>query len=148
MQRKIMPDVVRDQELSFAAPATTVTEAARLMARRQIGALMVMEGDRLAGIVTERDIAGRVVAVGADPATTSVGEIMTRDPDTLAPSDTADHALKMMSARGYRHLPVVADGRVLGMVSVRDLFDAVLHELEDEIGERDAFIHGTGAGLA
>jgi CBS domain-containing protein len=147
MQRKIIPDVVRDQELSFAAPHATVREAAQAMARRRISALMVLDRDRLVGIFTERDLAAKVVAMGLDPDATLVSAVMTPDPDTLAPDDTAHQALMMMRTAGYRHLPVVDRSRVVGMVSVRDLYDTALSELEDDIRDRDAFIHGVGYGL-
>ncbi len=147
MQRKIIPDVVHGQELSFASPSATVREAAQAMARRRISALMVIDKDRLVGIFTERDLATKVVAVGLDPDTTLVSSVMTPDPDTLAPDDTAHQALSMMRSAGYRHLPVVDHDRVVGMVSVRDLYDTALTELEDDIRDRDAFIHGVGYGL-
>ncbi len=147
MQRKIIPDVVQRQELSFASPHATVREATQAMARRRISALMVIDRDRLVGIFTERDLAAKVVAIGLDPDTTPVSAVMTPDPDTLAPDDTAHQALMMMRASGYRHLPVVDRSRVVGMVSVRDLYDTALSELEDDIRDRDAFIHGVGYGL-
>ena len=146
MQRKIIPDVVRSQTLCCLAPGTTVRDAARIMAQRHIGAVMVTEGDRLLGIFTERDLAKKVVASSLDPDKVTIGDTMTPDPDTIAPDGTADDALRMMRDHGYRHLPVMREARIVGMVSVRDLYDAVLSELEDEIHDRDAFIHGVGYG--
>jgi CBS domain-containing protein len=147
MQHKIIPDVVKEQELTLLSERTTVREAVEVMAQRHIGAVMIANNDRLIGIFTERDLLKRVVARGLDPARVVLGEVMTRSPDTLAPDDEVHNALDLMSRRGYRHLPVVDEGRVVGMVSVRDLYAAVLHEMEDEIHDRDAFIHGTGYGL-
>lgn len=147
MQRKIIPDVVKEQELTLLSERTSVREAVELMAQRRIGAVMISSNDRLIGIFTERDLLMRVVARGLDPSRVVLGEVMTRNPDTLAPDDVAHNALDLMSRRGYRHLPVVEEGRVVGMVSVRDLYAAVLCEMEDEIHDRDAFIHGTGYGL-
>lgn len=147
MQRKIIPDVVSEQELTLLNERTTVREAVDHMARRHIGAVMIVHDDKLIGIFTERDLLKRVVAPGLDPARVVLGEVMTRNPDTLAPDDEVHNALDLMSRRGYRHLPVVDDRRVIGMVSVRDLYSAVLHEMEDEIHDRDNFIHGTGYGL-
>ena len=147
MQRKIVPHVVHEQELAFAAPQLSVRDAAQLMARRRIGAVMIGDADRLLGIFTERDLAVKVVAAGLDPETTPLSQVMTPSPDTLAPDDTAHHALSMMRERGYRHLPVADGTRIVGMVSVRDLYDSVLDELENDIRDRDAFIHGTGYGL-
>ena len=146
MQHKIVPDVVQGQELSFVAPDSTVRDAVKLMSRRRISAAMVMAEGRLVGIFTERDLALKVVARDLNPSTTAVEAVMTRDPDTLEPDDTAHHALMLMRERGYRHLPVVHGDTVIGMVSVRDLYDTVLSELEDDIRERDAFIHGLGYG--
>lgn len=146
MQRKIVPDIVSGQSLSTLRPTASVRDAARLMAERQIGAVMVTEGDKLVGIFTERDLAKKVVAAEADPDKTTLAQVMTPDPDTIGPGGTCNEALRMMRDHKYRHLPVVGNGRLVGMVSVRDLYDAVLSELEDEIHERDAFIHGVGYG--
>jgi len=148
MQRKIVPHVVDKQELALASPQTSVREAARIMARRRIGAVMVMESDRLVGIFTERDLATKIVAQGLNPDSTELSQVMTQSPDTLAPDDTALHALSMMREHGYRHLPVADGERIVGIVSVRDLYDCVLGELEDDIRDRDAFIHGVGYGLS
>lgn len=146
MQHKIVPDVVHGQELSIVAPDSTVRDAVKLMSRRRVSAAMVMDEGRLIGIFTERDLALKVVARDLNPSTTAVETVMTRDPDTLEPDDTAHHALTLMRERGYRHLPVVHGDKVIGIVSVRDLYDTVLSELEDDIRERDAFIHGVGYG--
>ncbi len=107
-----------------------------------------MEGDRLVGIVTERDMTARVVAVGVDPETTRVRDIMTADPDTLAPDKTAADAIRMMREHNYRHLPVVDGGTVVGMVSVRDLYAVYNAELEQDLKDRNAFIYRENYGMA
>jgi CBS domain-containing protein len=147
MHKKIVPDVVRDQKLAQVSETMTVREAASLMAGRHIGAVMVMDGPRLTGIFTERDLMGRVVAPGLDPNTTRLSQVMTRDPDTIGADDTALDALQMMRKSGYRHLPVAKDGKIVGMISVRDLYGSVLDELEEDLKDRDAFIQGTTYGL-
>jgi CBS domain-containing protein len=147
MHKKIVPDVVRDQKLAQVPETMTVREAASLMAGRHIGAVMVMDGLRLTGIFTERDLMGRVVAPGLDPNTTRLAQVMTRNPDTIGADDTALDALQMMRKSGYRHLPVAKDGRIVGMISVRDLYSSVLDELEEDLKDRDAFIQGTTYGL-
>lgn len=147
MQRRIHPDVVQGQELSFVTSSTSVRDAVKTMARRRISAVMVRDAGRLVGIFTERDLALKVIAADLSPDATTVATVMTRDPDTLAPDDTAHHALTLMRERHYRHLPVVDGESVIGIVSVRDLYDTVLSELEDDIRERDAYIHGVGYGL-
>lgn len=149
MKYKIVPDVIgSSQDLAIVRAGVSVREAARLMAQRKIGAVMVGEKARLEGIFTERDILTKVVATNRDPDTVTVGEVMTRNPDTIGPNASAHEALQRMSDRGYRHLPVTENGQIVGMVSVRDIYGAMLRELEDELHERDAFIQGSaGYGL-
>lgn len=146
MQRRIVPHIVRDQTLTTIDAGVSVAEAARLMADRTIGALLVTAGDRLSGIVTERDVLFKVVAAGRTPAETPVADIMTANPDTVSPDSPAYDALERMHTRGYRHLPVVDGDRLVGIVSIRDLYAAVKVELEEGIQEREAFIAGSGYG--
>lgn len=148
MIRRIVPDVICDQILQKVSPRDTVRQAARLMRDKKIAAVLVMEGDRLTGIVTERDMTVRVVAAGLDADETPVREIMTADPDTLAPGDTASDAIRMMRSRNYRHLPVVDDDQVVGMVSVRDLYAVYNGELEQDLKDRNAYIYGESYGAA
>lgn len=120
MARRIIPDVVRNQRLVTLAPANSVREAARFMQHRNVGAVLVMEGEKLVGIFTERDMVGRVVADGLDPDITPLGQVMTANPVTVLPGELAPVALRLMDDRGFRHLPVVDQGRVVGIVSRRD----------------------------
>jgi CBS domain-containing protein len=147
MQRMIVPDIIHKQVLIFAQETATAREAARLMADNKVSAVMIVDRGVLHGIFTERDLAVKVVAAGLDPDRVTLGDVMTPDPDTLRPNDTANSALQKMRNGGYRHLPVVDDTTVVGMVSVRDLYSAVLGEAEDDIRELDSFIHGPGYGL-
>lgn len=140
---KIVPDLVHDQTIAEVAPAATVAEVARMMAQRRVAAVVVLEGGRLAGIVTERDMTTRVVAAGRDPETTAIADIMTANPDTLRPDQHPLEALRMMAERGYRHLPVVeGDAQVIAMISVRDLYTFIRAELERDLKERDSYIFG------
>lgn len=146
---RIVPDIIPStQDLYVVKPDISVREAARLMRDHNIAAVMICHGDQLAGIMTERDIAARVVAQGRDPETTPVSAVMTPDPDTLAPGDAAASALRMMREHNYRHLPVVEDGRPVGMVSIRDLYAVVQSELESDIANRDAYIFGENYGAS
>jgi len=120
----------------------TVAESVAAMSAKSYGCIVIVDDDnRVSGIVTERDIARRVVADARDPMKTMLGDIMTRDPDTLAPHDTAYDALDLMRLRGYRHLPVVDGDRLVGIVSVRDLYEvtrsAVQESLEDNRRQHD-----------
>jgi CBS domain-containing protein len=120
MNRRIIPDVVHDQDLLRLPPTATVREAAREMRARHVGAVLVVAAERLEGIFTERDVVNRIVAEGIDPDRTQLAEVMTRNPDTIGPNDTALEALRRMQDGGYRHLPVVDGGRLVGIVSRRD----------------------------
>jgi CBS domain-containing protein len=134
---KIIPDVVHDQKLCAMQANGRIDEAARRMSFFNVGAIVIVdEQGRLVGIVTERDITRRVVAEGLDPAKTRLGDVMSRNPDTLRPDDTAAYALALMRTRGYRHLPVVDNGRLVGMVSARDLYEITALELEQAINDK------------
>ncbi len=146
MKRSIVPDVVQDQDLVLLVPETTVREAAGMLAARHVGAVLVTDDGtatgRLDGIFTERDMVNRVVAQGLDPNHTPVATVMTREPACVRPEATALDALRLMRHGGYRHLPVVADGRLLGIVSMRDFLGAEFGELESEMAYMDAFVEG------
>ncbi|MCP5366897.1 MAG: CBS domain-containing protein [Hyphomicrobiales bacterium] len=147
MNRRIMPDIVKDQSICRLPTTASVQDGARQMAADDVAALVVADDTGgMVGIVTERDLTRRVLAEGRDAATTSLGDIMTKDPDTLAPDDSAVEALELMRMRRYRHLPVVDGGQVVGMVSIRDLYDAVKDELERGIRETEAFVFGDRYG--
>jgi CBS domain-containing protein len=133
IDRTIVPDVIRVQKLLTLTRDATVGEAARLMAERQVGAVLVVEGGRLLGIFTERDVVARCVAPGRDSAATTLGEVMTPDPDTLRPDDSVRSALELMSLHKYRHLPVIDGQRLVGIVSIRDLYSSVMDQLEADI---------------
>jgi CBS domain-containing protein len=148
MTRRIVPDVIRDQTLTWVSPTETARNAAKLMRERKVAAVLVMEAERLIGIITERDMTSRIVAADRDPDTTKCREIMTANPDTLSPSDTAQDAINMMRSRNYRHLPVVEGIKVVGMVSVRDLYAVYNGELQQDLRDRDAFIYGENYGTA
>lgn len=142
-KRKLMPDVVKDQELACLPPTASVRAAVLLMVERRISAVLVTEGKRLKGIFTERDIAARVAAQDKNLDKTTLAEVMTANPDTLPPDATALEALELMESHRYRHLPVASsDGEALGMVSIRDLFAVVRASLEEEIKDREAFMFG------
>jgi len=147
MQRKIIPDIVKRQTIGSLKPENTEYEAATMMVKANIGAVVIIDKQgRLTGIATERDMTRRVVAKGLDPKQTKLADIMTKNPDTLAPDDSAFDALELMQARNYRHLPVVEGGKCVGMVSVRDLYSAAKSSLEESIKETEAFVFGDRYG--
>lgn len=120
MQVRTVRTIIEGKEI-FAAPASLrVAEAARLMKNRRVGAILVLEYSRLVGIFTERDALFRVVAEGRDPEATLIGEVMTREPRTIHPDKPFSDALAMMHQGRFRNIPVVEDGRPIGMVSASD----------------------------
>jgi CBS domain-containing protein len=114
------------RNLLTVTPETSLTEAARQMEARGVGAVLVMAGAQLAGILTERDIL-RAVAKG-DIATATVDAWMTRDPETVEPSETTAQAATLMIHGGFRHLPVLDAGEPVGIVSIRDLMRFVVDD--------------------
>ena len=111
----------REREIHAVEPGATVTECVSRMNALNIGAMLVMEGDELRGIFTERDAMTRVLGGGLDPSVTPVGDVMTPDPVCVGPELSLSEARALITHRRIRHLPVVKDGRVLGMVSSCDL---------------------------
>lgn len=147
MQRKIVPDIVQPVDVASVTAEDTVLDAAKAMRDKKIAALIVVDADgNLIGIVTERDVVFRLTAEGKDAATTKIADIMTPNPDTLAPGDSASDALELMQTRNYRHLPVVEGNKCIAVVSVRDLFNSVKESLEESIRETEAFVFGDRYG--
>jgi CBS domain-containing protein len=138
MPIRSLRSIVAGQEAPLMIPASSsVTEAARRMRERNVGAAMVVDDARLAGIFTERDALFRVLALALDPASTAVRDVMTRNPQTIHPDKPFDEALRMMHEGRFRNVPVVEDGRPLGMVSVRDALDRDLLELREVLETRE-----------
>ena len=130
MTNRSMSEILRRQVPLILPPEASMREACAAMATRGVGAVLVVRGGRLAGIFTGRD-AVRVLADGVDPAT-PLAAVMTRDPATLGPTHTAIDALRMMQDGGFRHVPVVRDGAVLGVVSRGDFRGLEQDRLEAE----------------
>src|SRR5512135_930951 len=120
MPIRSLRSIVAGQTPITASKTTTVVDAARLMKRHNVGAILVVDGTRLIGIFTERDALFRVLAAGRDPGTTPLAAVMTPQPQTIHPDEPFLNALRMMHKGGFRHLPVAEFDRPLGMVSVRD----------------------------
>jgi CBS domain-containing protein len=131
-------DVIEPRKPVVAAPDATVREAARLMKKARVGAILVVSAGRLAGIFTERDALFRVVAKDLDPRTTPLSAVMTPDPVTVTPDETFGHALLLMYENGFRHVPVVENGRAVGVVSARHALDPELEEFAVEAERRKA----------
>jgi CBS domain-containing protein len=137
MQTRLIRTIIQGQTVATASPDTTVSEAAAHMRNVRVGALAVLISDKLVGIFTERDALFRVLAAGRDPATTTVAEVMTSNPQTIPPNRPLSHALHLMHEGGYRHMPVVENGYLVGMVSVRDALGPELKQFQDELESKD-----------
>lgn len=117
-----------------------VLEVIRLMAEHHIGSVLVMQGGELVGIATERDYARKVILQGRSSAETPVAQVMSSPVVTVTPTDTAQTCMAMMTQRRIRHLPVVDEGKVVGMVSIGDLVKAVIEDQQHEIAQLQQYI--------
>jgi CBS domain-containing protein len=132
MRRREIADLISGNVVQLPASAT-VLDAARLMYQHRIGCLPIIEAGKLRGIFTERDALYRVMAVGRDPGITPLSGVMTPHPDTVMPETRAVDALRIMREGGFRHLPVVSEGEVIGMVSLRDFAGVEIEEVDEQL---------------
>jgi CBS domain-containing protein len=121
-------------------PELSVLEAIKILATENIGAAVVMSGDRLAGILSERDYTRKVILKGRSSAETAAWEIMSSPVQTVGPDDTVNTCMRLMTERRFRHLPVVEGERVAGMLSIGDLVRAVIEEQQQEIAQLQQYI--------
>lgn len=132
----------KSSEIISIRQDASVLDAIRLMADRAVGSLLVMDGDELQGIVTERDYARKVIIKGRSSETTQVGEIMTTDLITTTTKQTVRACMSLMTERRIRHLPVISAGRVVGLISIGDLVQAIISEQQEEIEQLGQYISG------
>ena len=133
MHMRSLADVIRDQTTLTITAGATVQEACTAMHRHRYGAVLIVEGEKLRGIFTGRD-AMHALAVGLDPVRTLVGQVMTADPCCLTPAHRAIDALRLMNDGGFRHVPIVEDGRVRGIVSRYDFRSIENNRIDEEKG--------------
>jgi CBS domain-containing protein len=135
---------IMQKRLVVTTPGETVAVAAKRMSDHLLGALLVVEGKKLVGIFSERDLLVRVVAAGKDPAATLVGEVATRDPVTVAETAEIQDCYRIIKERGFRHLPVVAaDGSPVGVISSRDFLQVMVLGLAEQV-DLGKFFHQIG----
>ena len=132
---------LKGHEVIAVQPADTVLQAANLMNDRNIGGVVVLEGDRLVGIFTERDVLRRVVAQGLDPTATTVAEVMTTSVITCPPELTLDDCASLMTTRGVRHLPVQDTSGLTGLVTIRDLLAYKVSEQQATLEQMTHYLY-------
>jgi len=123
-------------------PDDSVLDAIRVMAEKNIGAVVVMQGDELLGIMSERDYARKVIVKGRASDNTAVADIMTADVLTTSGAETVNKCMGMMTKKKIRHLPVVEDDTVVGMISIGDLVQAIIADQQEEIEHLEHYISG------
>ena len=138
--RQLLAD--KPAEVHAVAPEAPVIEAIRLMADKSVGALVVLRGGALAGILSERDYARKVVLQGRSSADTPVSAIMTAEVLTVAPDTSVPACMRKMTERRIRHLPVVEDGHVVGVISIGDLVKAVMADQQEQLEQLQRYIAG------
>ena len=138
--RQILAD--KSGDLWSVGPDDSVYEAIRSMAEKGVGALLVMDGDDLAGMITERDYARKIVLEGRKSSETKVREVMTGEVTTIGPDRTAADGLAIMTDGRFRHLPVVDNGKVIGVVSIGDLVKAVIADQQSLIEQLERYVTG------
>ncbi len=126
-------DILKDRKVYSVETTRTVLEAARFMMEHNIGAVPILRNGELAGILSERDVMNRVVAVGRTPGTTAVSEVMTPNPRAVAIDETVEECLFIMREFGFRHLPIVEGKDVKGLVSMRDILLRRVAEIESQV---------------
>ena len=125
------------------SPDDSVFNALKLLAERDIGVLPVVESDVLVGIFSERDYARRVILFGRSSKDTQISQVMTQNVVTASPEDTIDECMKFVVEKGFRHLPIVENNMLIGIISSTDLLAEVIRSKEREIGKLQNFIQGS-----
>lgn len=135
--------IARKSGQVHSLPSTSsVLEALQMMKEHRIRAVLVIDNGRLAGIISQGDCAIRVLLPGGDAGATKISEIMTRDPLTVAPVHTIDHCMKIMMSRSIRHLPVLDEGKVTGMISIGDVVKDIMQQQGELIKYLETYIKG------
>jgi CBS domain-containing protein len=141
---KTARDLLREKgsQIYATSPDATVYDALQQMAEKNVGALIVFEGDRMRGLISERDYARKVVLKNKFSRETSVGEIMTRDVVTVSPGKNLEECMELITHHRVRHLPVVEDDRVLGIISIGDIVKGIIDHKEFIIEQLEHYIKG------
>ncbi len=147
---ELLQKIIGVQKLYFVEESNSTFNAAKVMLKYKCGALLVcdtLSNKKLKGIITERDLAFRVIPKDLIPKKTKVSEVMTKTVDTIHKKKSIYDAIDMMKKNGYRHLPVVDNNKIVGILSMRDLYAVANNSLVDSIKQHQEFLYGTGYGV-
>jgi CBS domain-containing protein len=141
---KIIRDILeaKGHEVYTISPDATVYEALSLMAEKNVGALVILEGETLEGLISERDYARKIILKGKFSKDTPVHEIMSREPVTVTMDDDLEHCMELMTDKRVRHLPVVEEGRLIGIISIGDVVKGIIDHKEFIIQQLEKYIKG------
>ena len=141
---KIIRDILeaKGHEVYTISPDATVYEALSLMAEKNVGALVILEGKTLEGLISERDYARKIILKGKFSKDTPVHEIMSREPVTVTMDDDLEHCMELMTDKRVRHLPVVEEGRLIGIISIGDVVKGIIDHKEFIIQQLEKYIKG------
>jgi CBS domain-containing protein len=128
-------------QIYSVVPTASVLDALKIMTDKNISALLVMENEQLLGIFTERDYARKIVLHGKSSSTTAISEAMTMNPITVNPSDSIEHCMQLMTDRHIRHLPVMDNAKVAGMVSIGDVVKFIIADQKQTISQLESYIN-------
>lgn len=131
-----------DPDTHSVGPNAMVWDAIELMTEKSVGALLVTENEELLGVISERDYMRKVALMGRSSKSTAVKDIMTPNPITVTPEESMDACMTLMTEKRIRHLPVVADGKIFGMLSIRDLLESTMEEQKHLIQQLEQYIRG------
>ena len=147
--KELIEKILGVQKLYFIEEKKSAYDAAQSMIKHKCGALLVcdnIEKKDLKGIITERDLAFKVITNDLHPSQTKISSIMTTTVDTISEDKTTFDAIGMMKNKGYRHLPVISKSKVVGILSMRDLYAVANNQLQDTLKQHQEFLFGTGYG--
>jgi len=134
---------IKGQEIWSVSPDTPVYDALELMAEKNVGALLVLDGDKLAGILSERDYARKVILKGKASKNTPAREIMSENVVCVTPEQSVAECMALMTDKHFRHLPVIEDGKLVGVISIGDVVKAIISEQKFVIEQLEHYIAGT-----